>query len=271
MLYSARDFAGAAAQFETANRICGAPHVTLVPLAKAQLLSQQLEPSLGTISEFLRLQPRDTDALKLKGDVLYLLGREQEAEESLLQVLSIKPDYEDAEYALARIRYQQNRFPEAVERFKRLVDRDPGNYKAHDNLALCYAALQQDALALQHFLKALELVSKAHPEYDTVYANASNFFFERGEFEKAFQMGAEAARRNPNYARNFFLTGKALVRLDKHELSLRWFNQAAELDPTYKEAYYWLGTVYRKLGKTEEATRSLARFQELSKAPAVKR
>jgi tetratricopeptide (TPR) repeat protein len=104
-----------------------------------------------------------------------------------------------------------------------------------------------------------------------VYANASNFFLERNDFQKAFQLGAEAAKRNPNSARNFFLTGKALARLDKNDLSVRWFRQAAELDPTYTEPHYWLANVYRRLGRTEEANEALAKFRELSKTPKVKR
>jgi tetratricopeptide (TPR) repeat protein len=124
---------------------------------------------------------------------------------------------------------------------------------------------------LQHFLKALDLVHKQHPEYDVVYANAANFFIDRSEFEKAFQLAAEAAKRNPNSARNFFLTGKALVKLEKHDISIRWFQRAAELDPTYTEPRYWLAQVYRKLGKMEEAGRELEKFRELSKAPKIKR
>ena len=269
-LYAGRNFDQAAATFEQAYSLCAEPQ-TLILLAKAQLMAQRVEQSLAVLNRYLAGQQRDADALKLKGDVLYLLGREQDAEDTLLHALEIQPEHAEAEYALARIRYQQNRFPEAIERFRKLIDRDPRNYKAQDNLALCYAAMQQDALALTHFLKALELVHKSHPEYDTVYANASRFFFDHGDFEKAFQLGAEAAKRNPSYARNFFLTGKALVRLDRDELSIRWFRQAADLDPTYKDPHYWLATVYRKLGKPDEAERSLARFRELSKVPEVKR
>ena len=270
-LYSERQFEDAAAKFESAHQLCGQPALTLLPLAKAQLMSQRVELSLKTVDELLGLEPKNPDALKLRGDILYLLGRDQEAEKALVEVLAVKPDHDEAEYALARIRYQQNRFPEAIQHFKNLIERDPANYRAHDNIALCYAAVQQDSLALKHFLKALDLVHTAHPEYDTVYANAANYFFDHGEFKKAFQLGAEAAKRNPQYARNFFITGKALVRLDKPDLSVRWFKQAAELDPTYKEPHYWLATVYRKLGDADASKQELDKFRELSKAPAVKR
>ena len=270
-LYTQRNYIQAVAQLEQAHATCGQPQITLLPLAQAQVMAQRLEDALRSLDQLLIVQPGLADGLKLKGDVLYLLGREAEGVAALESALRAEAEHAGALYALARIRYQQNRFPEAVALFTKLLAREPQNYRAHDNLALAYAALQQDTAAVKHFLRALDLVHKQHPEYDTVYANAANFFLERGEFQKAFQLGAEAAKRNPSYARNFFLTGKALVRLEKHDLSLRWFEEAVKLDPKHKESYYWLGTVYRKLGRSEDATKALARFRELSQVPAAQR
>ena len=234
-------------------------------------MAGRLHDSISTLDALLKVDARHADALKLRGDALYILGREPEAESSLLAALQAEASHAGARYALARIYYQQNRFPEAIENFQKLIEVDPTHFRAHDNLGLCYAALRQDTDAVRHFVKALDLVHKAHPEYDIVYANAANFFLERNDFQKAFQLGAEAAKRNPRSPRNFFLTGKALARLDKSELSIRWFQQAAALDPAYTEPHYWLANVYRKLGKTEEANQALARFRELSKTPKVTR
>jgi tetratricopeptide (TPR) repeat protein len=217
------------------------------------------------------LNPANPEALKLRGDVLYLLGRDSDAEQSLRKALEASPDHQASEYALARIYYQQNRFPDAIGLFQKLLQQDPNNYRAHDNLALCYSGLGRESDALKHFLKALDLVHTAHPEYDTVYANAANFFMQRGEHTKAFQLAAEAAKRNPGSARNFFLTGKALASLGKDDLSIRWFRQATGLDDTYAEPHYWLAKVYRNAGKTEDAARELEIFQELSKRPARRR
>ncbi|MCW5965201.1 MAG: tetratricopeptide repeat protein [Bryobacterales bacterium] len=269
--YEARRYAMAVAEFRLAVDKCHDPRVALLPLAQAQLMAQQLEESHDTLAKLLVLEPRSPDALKLQGDVLYLLGREAEAKAVLERALRVDPLHEGSQYALARIYYQQNRIEESRVLFLQLIERVPGNYRAHDNLALCYAALQQDSDAIRHFLKALDLVHQAHLEYDVVYANFANFLLERSEFEKAFQLAAEAAKRNPRSARNYFLTGKSLVKLDRLELSVRWLREATVLDPTYTEPRYWLAQVYRKLGKHDEAKRELELFRELSKAPKLTR
>jgi tetratricopeptide (TPR) repeat protein len=269
--YNDRNYPAAVESFTRAREKCPQGRAVLLPLAQSQLLAQKLEPSLETLEALLKFEPRNVEALKLKGDVLYLLGKEGDAENWLRSAIDVEPKHTAARYALGRIYYQQNRFPEATALFLALVQEDPKNYRAHDNLALCYAAVQQESDALKHFFKALDLVHKDHPEYDTVYANLANFMLDRREYEKAFQLAAEAAKRNPGVSRNFFLTGKALVRLEKHEMSIRWFKRAAELDPSYTESHYWLATVYRTLGREEEAQHELELFRKLKETSGARR
>ena len=166
---------------------------------------------------------------------------------------------------MGRLYAMQNRYAEAVERLETAVRIDPKHYKAWDNLGVCYDALDRDSDSLRSFFKALELVQKDHPTYDWAHANLADFFLRRDQNEKAFQLAAEAAARNPDSARNYFLTGKALVRLEKHELSVRWLERAAQLDPQFADALYLLGQTYRKLGRQADATRALERFKEASK------
>jgi len=269
--YEAREFEKAIGAFRRVREVCPEPERVLLPLAQAELMAQRFEASLATLGELLRSQPRNTEARKLQGDVLYLLGRDAEAEQAFEAALEIDPGHEASRYALGRIYYQQNRLDEATAAFLQLVEENPANYRAHDNLAVCYAAQHRDDEALRHFRKALDLVHKDHPTYDVVYANAAEFFLDRHDDQKAFQFAAEAAERNPLPARNFFLAGKALARLEKPELSIRWLEQAAALDPAYREPLYWLFRVYRKLGRTEDAERAVAKFKELSKTAPPRR
>ena len=269
--YESQMYPAAAVQFEQALTACPNPDRILLPLAKAQLMAGRVEPSRATIDRLLRIDQRNVEALKLLGDVLYLLGKEPEAEQALVSALKLSPQHEPSQYALARIYYQQNRIDAAAALLREILARQPDHYRAHDNLALCYAALRRDSEALRHFFAALNLVHKAHPEYDVVYANLASFFLDRDEYQKAFQLGAEAAKRNPRSARNFFLTGKALVKLEKHELSVRWLKQAADIEPSYAEPRYLLAQVYRKLGRNDEANLELEKFRALSKAPKMRR
>jgi len=200
------------------------------------------------------------------GQTQYLLGQVNEAERSFQSAVALEPKNPEALYALGRLYAMQNRYAEAVERLEATVRIDPKHYKAWDNLGVCYDALNRDPEALRSFFKALELVKTDHPKYDWAHANLADFFLRRDQNEKAFQLAAEAAARNPNSARNYFLTGKALVRLEKHDLSVRWLERAEQLDPQFADGLYLLAQTYRKLGRQADAARAMERFKEASKA-----
>jgi tetratricopeptide (TPR) repeat protein len=236
-------------------------------LARAQkaFAARQLDAAVAELESAAARCPREARVWLALGQAQYLAGKEIEAEKSLLAALEIEPAHEEALYALGRVYAMQNRYPDSVEKLQAVLRINPKNHKAWDNLGVAYDALNQEPEALRSFFRALDLVMKDHPDYDWAHANLADFFLRRNEFEKAFQLANEAARRNPASARNCFLTAKALVRLEKHELSLRWLEQAVKLDANYPEALYVLAQTYRKLGRAEDAGRTLARFQEASK------
>ncbi|MBL8179968.1 MAG: tetratricopeptide repeat protein [Bryobacterales bacterium] len=229
-------------------------------LGQAQLMSRQFAASVRSFSNV----SNNPMARKLAADALYLSGKDTEAEEMLKSALALDPQHEPSIYALGRMYYQSSRYPEAVEQFQKVLRRDPKSFRAHDNLGLVYDAMHQDSLALKHFFAALDLVIKDHPEYDWAHANLADFFLKRNEFEKAFQLAAEAAKRNPASARNFFLTGKALAQMNKDGIALKWLRQSVVLDPDYGAAHYFLAQVLRRNGKSEEAAKHFDIFKKVN-------
>jgi tetratricopeptide (TPR) repeat protein len=209
--------------------------------------------------------PNREQILLSVGQMQFLSGDTPAAERTLRQLGTPQ-----ARYALGRIYYEQFRYPEAVEQLKAVIAAEPDNYRAHDNLGLCYDALQQDSDALRHFLRALDLVKDKHPDYDWAYANLAEFFLKRDQADRAFQLAAEAAQRNASSARNFYLAGRSLVKLGRDENSLRWLERAVELDPTHVEAQFQLGHALRRLGKIDEAKRHLEAFRRLKAREASK-
>ncbi|MEZ5356944.1 MAG: tetratricopeptide repeat protein [Bryobacteraceae bacterium] len=237
--------------------------------ARRAFEAKQFEAAEAAFGRAVAECPPRADLLLAHGQVLYLVGKEIEAEARMRAAVEVDPNHVPALYALGRLYYQQKRYPEAIAQLDRVVRLDAEHHRAWDNLGLCYDALNRDSDALKHFFKALDIVMKKHPDYDWAHANLADFFLRREQYEKAFQLAAEAARRNPGSARNAFLTGKSLSKLGKDELSLRWLEQAVKLDGDYSEAWYLLAQTYRKLGRGAEAGQALGRFKEAqAKGPA---
>jgi tetratricopeptide (TPR) repeat protein len=208
----------------------------------------------------------------LRGNLLYLTARDDEAVKVLEGVLREDPAQDEARYALGRVHYFNARYEPARELFAAMVERNPANYRAWDNLGLALEGAGQNEAAVKAHLRAIELVSKAHPDYDWAYGNLAELLMKMGENRRAFDLAVEAAGRGPGNARNFYLAGKALTRLEQWEKSLRWSRRAIELEPEYPEAHYLLGMALRRTGREEEARREFERTKELrEKAPDKRR
>ena len=270
--YERRAYTEATATFESAIERCGATEALLLALAQSQLLAQQVPASLATLERLLALNPRNVDALKVQARALYLANRDPDAERALAAAAALSPADDEVMYDLGRMYYQQKRYRDAAAQFERAIALNPRAHKAYDNLGLATEALGDVTGAVRHYLKSIELVHTAHPRYDVVYANLADLMLKIGEYRKAFDLAAEAAQRNPDDARNFFLTGKALVKLERFDVSVKWLERAAALDPALPEARYLLAQTYRRLGRAADAERELKAFQEAqARAPAVRR
>jgi len=270
--YDERRYDAAAQDFARAVSACGSGAPLLLALGQAQLLARHPADALASLDRIQTDQPEYVPALKVKAKALYLLARDAEAEDTLKRASARAPKDAEIPYSLGRIYYQQSRHAEAAEMFRRATEMDARDYKAWDNLGLASEALGDVAQAQQHYLKAISLVYKDHPEYDVVYANFADLLIKLGNFQRGFDLAAEAAQRNPGEPRNFFLAGKALVQAGRSDLAVRWFEQAIKLDPEYPEPHYLLSQTFRKLGRLAEADRELKSFQAATaRAPKERR
>jgi tetratricopeptide (TPR) repeat protein len=270
--YEQRQYEASAQDFARAVTACGASAPLLLALGQAQLLAQRPADAIESLDRIQTDKPEYVPALKVKAKALYLLARDAEAEDTLKRALARAPNDAEIPYSLGRIYYQQSRHTEAAEMFRRATAMDARDYKAWDNLGLASEALGDVAQAQQHYLKAISLVYKDHPEYDVVYANFADLLIKLGNFQRAFDLAAEAAQRNPGEPRNFFLSGKALLQAGRSDLAVRWFEQAIKLDADYPEPHYLLSQAFRKLGRLADADRELQSFQAATaRAPKERR
>jgi tetratricopeptide (TPR) repeat protein len=234
-------------------------------LANACFRAQRFDECRDAVGRVLKTDPRNLTALQLRANADYLLGNDDAATQTLIRALEMYPNDSNTPYMLGRIYFQQNRVELAVGQFQRVLKLEPNSYKAYDNLGLCYEALNQPEEAIRYYMAAIKLVYADHPEYEWPYANLAELMLKRGESKKAFSLAAEAAKRNPASARNFYLAGKALWKLEQTDLALKWLDQSTRLDPNYAEPHYLLGQIYQHLGRTEEAKQALNNFQKITK------
>jgi tetratricopeptide (TPR) repeat protein len=232
-------------------------------LANAYFMAQRFPESRAECERVLKLDSNEPAALKLKGNIEYLTGDFEHAESTFIGLLDRHPDDDEAPYMLGRMYYMESRVDYAIGQFRRVLKINPQSYKAYDNLGLCYQALGETELAKRHFLTAIRMVQNDHPEYESPYANLADLLLENNDFENAFAAASKAANRNPYSARNFYLGGKALCKLQKNDLCVNWLERSIALDPNYPEPLYLLSKAYAQAGHAEKAKETLEKFREV--------
>jgi tetratricopeptide (TPR) repeat protein len=241
-------------------------------LANAYFMAQRFTESRAECERVLKLDPNEPAALKLKGNIEYLSGDFAHAESTFIGLLDRHPNDDEASYMLGRMYYMQSRVDYAIGQFQRVLKVNPQSFKAYDNLGLCYQALGETELAERHFLTAIKMVQNDHLEYDSPYANLADLLLERNNFEDAYAAASKAADRNPYSARNFYLGGKALYKLQKTDLCINWLQRSVALDPNYPEPLYLLSRVYAQVGQKEKAQKTREKFAEVSaRTPRTRR
>jgi tetratricopeptide (TPR) repeat protein len=167
-------------------------------------------------------------------------------------------------YWLARLDYDDGQYASAIERLQRVVAREPALVRAHDNLGLCYEALNQPEEAISHYREAIRL-----NRVDTKTAspwpglNLGILLRIRGALDEAEGLFREALAIDRRFAPGHYQLGVALEERGRLDDALGSLRRAISLDESYAEAYYALSRIYRRRGQTAEADAAMNQFKRL--------
>jgi tetratricopeptide (TPR) repeat protein len=167
-------------------------------------------------------------------------------------------------YWLARLDYDAGQYASALQRLQRVVAREPALIRAHDNLALCYEALNQPEEAIGHYREAIRLNradTKAASPWPVL--NLGILLRTRGELDEAEGLFREALAIDRRFAPGYYQLGVVLEERSRLDDALGSLRQAISVDESYAEAYYALSRIYRRRGQTAEADAAMDQFKRL--------
>jgi len=114
-----------------------------------------------------------------------------------------------------KILIREGNFNEVVNKYRKIIEIEPNNCKAYNNLG--------------------------------------NALKELGKLEEATTSYQQAIKIEPNYTKAYFNLGNILNDLNKFKEAISSLLLALKIDPNYKEAHNCLAISYKKLGKFEKA------------------
>ena len=115
------------------------------------------EEALAAATIASEQRPDEARSYSLLGRILEDLHRLEEAEENYHRVLELNPRNREALKYLATAYFNQKRYPEALDLYRKLAEVEPDNAKTHNNIGATLFFLGRPEAAVRSFKQALSL------------------------------------------------------------------------------------------------------------------
>jgi tetratricopeptide (TPR) repeat protein len=198
------------------------------------------------------------------------LGHGDWARPELDRLAQEDPKSAEYRYWLGRLDYDAGQYAAAIARFNEALARDATFMRAHDNLGLCYEALNDADQAIAHYREAIRLNRDGRTKSPWPPTNLAILLAQRGALEEAGALLREAIGYDGNFANAHYQLGKLLEQQGHDQQAVAELKRATELDAGYPEPHYVLARIYRRLGQTVEAEAALSTFLRLRASRAEK-
>ncbi len=202
--------------------------------------------------------PKNPAAWKLCGLSLQLTQQNSAAEQAFARAVEAFPKDVEAWFYLARIQYLQSQLKPSEISARQAIQLHPNFADAHTQLALTLDALHEDAGALTHYQKAIELNQKQRRPLALPYIYGSDLLFRLGRYDEALVYLTEATAINPNASTIRFNRGRVQEKLGKLAEAEKDYQQAIALDGNAQAR-----TALERLRATAKATTTSTVMQKI--------
>ena len=219
-----------------------APHESQTLVSLGALLSSTGKPAEAeqTLRRALAADPGDLGVVRTLATLLNKWGRDEEALDLCNRM--IERGTADASIYAARGNslYRLQRYDEAMASARQALSLDPDPptaFSLHILMGQASWAMTHSAdAAAEHYERALLI----EPNRPTVLADLASLRIAQERYEKALELFQTAVRLQPDVAKFYSGMGFALYRLGRRDEAVRSLERALSLDPTLDEARTYL-------------------------------
>lgn len=191
----------------------------------------------------LQSEPRQFDALHLRGVVARQEGQATLAVALISQAIGINPEHAAARCNLGAALQDLGRSGEALASYERAVELDPGYALAFCNRGNALRKLGRHDEALASYDRALAL----RPAYPEAWCNRSMLLQDVGRSADALASAEQALATRPGYADAWCARGNALQGLDRFEEAVASYDRALGANAANAEAWCSRGAALKRL------------------------
>jgi tetratricopeptide (TPR) repeat protein len=237
------------------------------------VLHRQSRPaeSLATYTQAAALARPTGDDLKIVALDYVLLDDYPDAIKWLEKAVEFDANNKDAWYYLGRAYYTKARLPEARKAFQRLLDLDPRDVRAENNLGLILETEGQPGAAIEAYRQAIAWQQNSLHPSEQPYVNLGSLLAEQGQTKEAIEPLQKAVEVAPGNAYCHLKLGEYYRKIGQLDGAQRELEKATQLEPDNAIAHYQLGRLYKETRAVDRAQAEFDRAEELQTRAAGSR
>ena len=190
------------------------------------------------------------------GDLRVRQGKLDDAVRAYQSALSVKPDEKGAWAGLAEARDAQRNTHGAIEALERVVEINPADWEAANNLGQAWMEIRE----FERAEKALETAAREKVDRPAVLVSRGNLNLARARHDAAIATLRDCVARHPAYAPGHAALGSAFRVLGRFEEAVSSLARAKELAPDNHNSPLVLGRALLEGGHAERAAAEARAF-----------
>jgi tetratricopeptide (TPR) repeat protein len=226
-------------------------------LGVVRLSQDRPEDAAEALDTAVRLKPDDQDILYHRGRAHLLVSKN-----SYARMFQLNSDSWLVHRVLAQAASEAERHPDAVAEYEAAIKLAPTQPGLHEELGSEYRDINKIAEAEAAFQKELEI----DPHNVLARYKLGAIAVEKGDGAKGKELMEAAQREKPGLVHMDYNLGRAEMLLGNDAAAAEHFERTVKTDLSpeiLEQAWYQLGTAYRRLHRMDEARNAMARYQEL--------
>ena len=191
--------------------------------------NKNYKEALLELNKILIIDPNSVEKLNLRGVILQVLKKPEEARKDWIKSLSINNKYFDAYFNLGNSYMDEKNYNQAEIYYNQAAICQPQNFKIYYQLGFLCLKKNELQKSCDFFNKSIKYNSNFAPTYYNLGIALSNL----NKRNETINCLIKAIEINPKYIDAFFLLGVTFREIKKFSLSKKYFLEAFKLNPEY--------------------------------------
>lgn len=233
-------------------------------LGVVRLAQDRAEEAADALDRAHKLKPNDQDILYHRGRAHLLVSKNSYAE-----MFKVDPHSWRVHRVLAQANAEADRHVDAIAEYEAAIKLAPTQPGLHEELGSEYRNANKIPEAEAAFQRELEI----DPQNVLARYKLGAIAVEQGDGAKGKELMEAAQQEKPGLAHMDYNLGRAEMLLGNDPAAAGHFEHTVSTDTTpevVEQAWYQLGTIYRRQHRMDEARSAMATFQKLKDEEADK-